>query len=339
METLTPRSSWFDRAIARVAFPAQRVIADWTTCKLSDWAKNERWLNQLAMEGSRRIPDKADPIYQHFLQREIAYWQKPAYGDTETVYAEDHPDRHPKLRAYWNKLVSGSEDECLTEMLQRMGPFGKAIALGHFDGLEAAMAGGVAHHWTFNSITGRFTVAAPENASIVSEDLNFARLKENEYDLIVCVGILHHIVNLDDLLAEVNRALSPGGRFVVVEYIGEERFYWSKEKREYINRILASLPPKYQRFPFAGLDAIHLGRLSPFEAVSSTRIPAALERHLQCLESRQGYAVMFPTLQFLKARYLSQDTPVIDLLIQADREAGEHGVQPAVLSGVYGKRC
>jgi SAM-dependent methyltransferase len=333
-----PTSSWFDRAICRVAFPLEKFIADLTVCKFSDWAKNEKWLAQFTSQNTRQIPDRSDPIYQSFLKREIAYWQHPSHGDTQTIYAEDHPDRHAKLLAYWHEAVSGSPTLSLVDLLHKLGPFRNAMTLGHFDNLEELMTSSVAQHWTFNSITGRFANSSLSNVSIISEDLNFARFKENEYDLVICVGILHHIVNIDSLIKAINQALTPNGRLVIIDYIGEERFQWKGEKRKYINDIISYMPPKYQRFPFAGIDAIHFGRLSPFEAVTSTQIPKVLETHLSLLESRQSYGVLFPMLHFLKSRYLIQDNPIIDILIDADREASKFGVRPTVLSGIYGKQ-
>lgn len=340
METKVPRSSWFDRSISSVVFPLQKGIAGLTACRFSAWAENERWLNQLALDGSRQIASKSDPTYQAFLNREIEYWQKPAHGDTQTLHGnEDHPDRNPRLRAYWNEFLSGSPTVSRVGMFQQMGPVEKALTLGHFSGLEEIMSGSVARHWTFNSITGRFTDSSHASvAAITCEDLNFASFKEDEYDLIICSAILHHIVNVDQLLAALNRALAPGGRLVVLDYIGEERFLWKEEKRRFINDLLAEIPPKYLRYPFAGIDAVHFGRLSPFEAVTSTRIPDALEQHLHPLEVRKAYGVLFPTLQYLRGRYLSEDNPILDLLIDADREANRRGLQACALSGVFQKR-
>lgn len=339
METYIPKSGWWDRTFSRMVYPIQKSIVDLTSCKFSTWVENERWLDQLADSNERRIPSKTDPTYQAFLKKEIEYWSDSEFGNTETVRCEEHPDRNKKLRAYWNELITGSPDVSRAEMFHRMGPFDQAMTLGHFGGLEQLVASSVAKQWTFNSLTGRFTDSIEmQNASLISEDLNFANFKENTYDLIVCEAMLHHLVNVDDLLATINRALTPNGRFVVLDYIGEERFLWKEEKRKYINNILANIPPKYQKYPFAGIDAVHFVRLSPFEAVTSSRIPELLERHLQPIEVRKAYGVLFPLTQFLRDRYLSEDNPVVDLLIQADRDASQYGVQPSAISGVFQKR-
>lgn len=340
METNIPRSTWFDRALSAFFYPLQNGIANLTSRKFSDWAKADQWLNQSLDNGNLHISSKDDTTYQAFLKKEIEYWQKPAHGDSQTLHGdEDHPDRNPKLREYWNRFLSGSPALSTVAMFKEMGTFDKALTLGHFAGMEEIMSSGVAKHWTFNSITGRFTDSSEaRDTAIISEDLNFASFKEDEYDLIVCSAILHHIVNIDQLLAEINRALKPGGRFVVLDYIGEERFCWKEEKRKYINDLLANIPPKYLRFPYASIDAVHLTRLSPFEAVTSTRLPELLEEHLDPIEVRKGYGVLFPTLQYVRERYLSEDNPILERLIQADHDSIEAGLQPSALSGVYQKR-
>ena len=54
--------------------------------------------------------------------------------------------------------------------------------------------------------------------------------------------MLHHIVNIEHLLAQVARALTPNGVFFVMEYMGEERFKWTPEKTRFLNGLLADLP-------------------------------------------------------------------------------------------------
>ena len=61
----------------------------------------------------------------------------------------------------------------------------------------------------------------------IRSDLNFARLPERAYDVIWSSGCLHHIVNLEHLFAEVERALRPGGLFAFRDYVGERRMQFA----------------------------------------------------------------------------------------------------------------
>jgi SAM-dependent methyltransferase len=338
MSELHRGSSALARQVCNVVFPLQRMIAGLISAGLSSGAQLDRQLR--AWNGV--IPGQSDPIYQEFLRQEIEYWRNPAHGDEDSLVDNDeHPQRSQQLREYYNRIVTGSPQLTKLEMLRRRGPFEHALALGHLPGLEAMVASGLARKWTFNSITGRFigAMTGQDNVTFINEDLNFASLAENRYDLIVCDGVLHHLVHLDSLVAQVNRALTSNGIFFVNEYIGEERFRWRNEKRSYVNTLLAELPLNCLAHKFTSVDVIHFARLSPFEAVTSTQIPSLLDAHLTPVEKvRKGYGVLFPALLFLKPRYLTTDNAIVARLIEADEDSLAHGVLPAALSGIFGKK-
>jgi SAM-dependent methyltransferase len=333
------QSSSLTRRLCRTVHPVQSLAASVLAGCFSDCARFDRWRS--AHPGGR-VPNQADPAYQGYLKKEMEYWRNPPHGDEETVHGNDeHPRRHLRLREHWNRLITGSPDKDKVRMLRERGPFDHALALSHCPGLEALMAAGVAERWTYNSITGRFTglPLSEDRVTVVTEDLNFVQLEECAYDLIIGEGVLHHIVNADNLMIQVNRALRPDGIFYVMEYVGEERFKWRPEKRRYLNGLLATIPLEYLRYKFASVDIIRLGRLSPFEAVTSTRIPDLLAEYLSPIEERTGYGVLFPALEFLKERYLVQENPALDLLLQADQECERHNVLPSTLVGMYQKRA
>lgn len=70
---------------------------------------------------------------------------------------------------------------------------------------------------------------------------------DGTFDLILSTGALHHTTNLEELLATVERVLTPNGYFVVVEFIGPNRFQWSDRQIEITNQVLSSLDPYYLR--------------------------------------------------------------------------------------------
>lgn len=77
-------------------------------------------------------------------------------------------------------------------------------------------------------------------------DVNALQL-EDQYDLIFSTGALHHTTNLEALLSAVERALTPNGYFVVVEFIGPNRFQWTDRQIEIANQVLNVLDPAYLR--------------------------------------------------------------------------------------------
>ncbi|HJT19315.1 MAG TPA: class I SAM-dependent methyltransferase [Nitrospira sp.] len=75
-------------------------------------------------------------------------------------------------------------------------------------------------------------------------DVNHLRV-DGRFDLILSTGALHHTTNLESLLKTLQEALTPEGYFVMVEFIGPNRFQWTDRQIEVINRILGALDPVY----------------------------------------------------------------------------------------------
>ena len=60
-----------------------------------------------------------------------------------------------------------------------------------------------------------------DKINTIQGDLNFVELPTNTYDFILCHGILHHLINLEHILYQINKSLKPNGLFLV--YRSEER--------------------------------------------------------------------------------------------------------------------
>jgi SAM-dependent methyltransferase len=304
---------------------------------MSDRMAVDRWLLRLP----NRVFDRPDPTYQKFLAKEIDYWTNPPVGGKDSVYLDmEHPLCHPKLLARQRAIRSGSPDKTQTQYLLEKGPFHHALTLSDSPALKKMMGAGVAERWTCNSISGRLTdLPIPsDRVSMTSQDLNFATLEPDTYDLIVAEEVLHHIINIDALVTQIRRALRPGGYFFVYDYIGEERFRWTPAKRRYLNGLLANIPLKYQHFPFVSVDALRVGPASPFEAVSSMQNPSRIARQLELVEERRGDRVFWPLMIFLKEQYLMKDNPILDRLLAAEDEGERLGLAPVGYVGLYRKR-
>ncbi|MCH8149795.1 MAG: methyltransferase domain-containing protein, partial [Planctomycetes bacterium] len=61
----------------------------------------------------------------------------------------------------------------------------------------------------------------PDRAQIRQEDLNFVTLEENSYDLIISNSCMHHILNLEHVAYQVNRALTNDGFFFMEDTVGD----------------------------------------------------------------------------------------------------------------------
>ena len=90
-------------------------------------------------------------------------------------------------------------------------------------------------------------------------DLNFIELRANTYDFILCHGVLHHLINLEHVLEQINYALKPDGLLLIYEYVGEDRWQFNEAR---LNRLR-------EMFPDIKLNNPPIWKLSGFESVRS----------------------------------------------------------------------
>jgi SAM-dependent methyltransferase len=76
------------------------------------------------------------------------------------------------------------------------------------------------------------------------KDANNLDIRDH-FDLILSTGALHHVTELENLLDKMHGMLRPNGYFVMLEYVGPNRFQWTPRQCELINGFLAQLDPHY----------------------------------------------------------------------------------------------
>ncbi len=81
----------------------------------------------------------------------------------------------------------------------------------------------------------------------VAADLNTIELPCSQFDLIVSRGALHHLSALEDVTAQINRALKPDGLLVVADYMGPTRLAYSARRLEICDAALQLLPKRFRR--------------------------------------------------------------------------------------------
>ncbi len=126
-------------------------------------------------------------------------------------------------------------------------------------------------------------VAAPtDRYRFDVRDVNALEL-DGTFDLILSTGALHHTTNLEELLGKVERLLAPSGYFVVVEFIGPNRFQWTDPQVDIANRILNTLDPFYRRdgahtrFERPSIESML--KSDPSEAVRSADVYPLVKKH------------------------------------------------------------
>jgi hypothetical protein len=115
--------------------------------------------------------------------------------------------------------------------------------------------------------------------------------------------------------------LSPSGYFVVLEYVGPNRFQWTDSQLSAINGILRQLDPRYLK----GHARIELGRpsipdfiaIDPSEAVRSEDVVRLLPEYftIEYLRNFNG-TVMHPLYPLLDERRTNANDPDFDSIVR-----------------------
>ena len=219
-------------------------------------------------------------LYNKALGIEEKFWE------TELTFEKRsrRPAYHPIVASYINRMITGNSAKEWHRLLkERFGHFEKACSLGAGIGFEEEK---LLNLDLFDQLdlyelgeksTDRFKQRIKKNSAINTKinititDINFIQLPEERYDFIMCNSILHHIINLEHVLDQVNRALKPGGIFVFNDYVGEDRFMSSPLKQAFVNCIGDLFAGKGIRIHKLGpVKSIVRAAGSPFEAIRSS---------------------------------------------------------------------
>jgi SAM-dependent methyltransferase len=124
---------------------------------------------------------------------------------------------------------------------------------------------------------GRRTAGAPGVFRVA--DVNAASLARGTYDLIFSCHSFRRFVALEHVLDQVHAALTPGGYFVLEEFVGPSRFQWTDAQIAVVRALLSLVPQRLRTFRW-GLVKPYEGRPSradvaaaaPFESIRSAEI-------------------------------------------------------------------
>lgn len=154
------------------------------------------------------------------------------------------------------------------------------------------------------------TLAAQEGMGGIDyavANLNELRLSEGVYDVVFASSSIHHVANLENLFANINRGLKRSGLFFMLEYVGPSQFQFSPKVVSIINELLAILPPAYKQgasFPsglktdFQVTPIAQMSEMDPSEALRSAEILPLLAKEFVILEKKDfGGTILHMLLQ------------------------------------------
>jgi SAM-dependent methyltransferase len=315
-----------------------------------------------------------DEDYLRLLREEAEFWDQHAEEFLATPSA-------PKLQAYYNERFTGDRGTEWYEVIPKYGEFRRGCVLGcGYERVERQiLAQNPSLHLTFYDVSGeslalrlrQFQSEFPGRVDTRQEDLNFVVLPENVYDCIVSDTCMHHIVNLEHVAFQANRALTADGLFFLYDFVAESRFQFSDTKKRVFEAIAYATGPR-SATPWT-YDWPHLVPWdhSPFEAVRSGETLEVFRSYLEEVELRvagaivtlmicAGFGPLNPPqgrwnllrrlawaltelrIAVAKARLrrrLFESQQLGDLLIIVDRIVSEAGcLKPALAFAVYRKR-
>ena len=218
--------------------------------------------------------------------------------------------------------------------------FPRVLSLGCGDGSHELMLGGhpkIGHIDAFDLSPASIQIARANAAKMgLRESVTFFQasfddfdtyLDARPYDLICFFGSLHHVREIEAVLAKVARLLAPQGRLVFNEYTGDCYTILDERKVKAINGLLSCLDPLFLNparplYRNPTLDEMLSG--DPSEGVRASLILPFLRHRFQFELLRPfGGAVLHLLYPCLNHERLVDGSPesnsIIRLLIEADR--------------------
>jgi 2-polyprenyl-3-methyl-5-hydroxy-6-metoxy-1,4-benzoquinol methylase len=270
----------------------------------------------------RRIGDK---LRTPGPQRVMDFWSAPGHGAGQVQW-----DDIPAVRRRWHTF--GGLEARFAEHVTRRWLSGRsglrALSLGCGPGdreIEWARLG------VFAQITGvdispEQTGRATRNAKEaglnhvltfhVADARQALREAEGRYDVVLALNSLHHFSHLGEIMRLIARALGPGGLLIMDEYVGPSRFQWTSGQMRAANALLAALPERHrtQRDGQVKRRVVRPSRLSmrlddPSEAVDSSSLMPALQRHFAMLEEHPYGSILHLALHGIACNFLAEDDP------------------------------
>lgn len=294
---------------------------------------------------------EGDLFYRSKAGPEAEFWSRSDFQGG--FFGLGRPGSGDVLDRMANEAYTGDPLRSWMDDLIARGPFRLAAALGCDEG-------GYERQWVSRGASQRLDVyelsadvirtvrgnlglgwlathGPTRRVRFIRADLNFVRLPPKRYDVIWSSGCLHHIINLEHLLEEVERALCPGGIFAIRDYVGERRLQFAPQRLARLNAVLARVPARYRRVESFG--PVRIESLSPFCGVRSEEILPLAEARFDLVYKSLGGA-LFPLAFGIDLATMEREAPeALAEIRQAEREAlSDPSLRPATVYAVFRKR-
>ncbi len=270
----------------------------------------------------------------------------------------------PMIRKRWNYLISGNaETEYEDYVVEKY--FGdknnlKLLSVGSGGGTTEIK---FAAHNCFSEVRGfdiskkivahanqKFDQHGLKNLKFFVADVYKYDFGKEQYDAVLFHSSLHHFNKLDFILEKAKNALKQNGILIINEYVGPDRFQWSTQQLEEVNKILLNDMPhgnKEKRIKGYFKKKVYRPGLlrmffaDPSESVCSSAIPFAINKYFSTVEEKQlGGNLLHPLLKDIAHHYLNENENNINLLnslIEKEERFLNGSHKSDMLFGIYKK--
>lgn len=282
-----------------------------------------------------------DVTYPFRARREAEFWRQSTYQGT--VFKPK-----PVGQAWANRVLTGDPTRHWFDDLVGRGPFERAAMLGCDEEPYAAAwlrarASAALDIYDLSpyalATVRRLAGAHADGARFIEADLNFARLPAAHYDVIWSSACLHHLINLEHLLAQIEQALRPGGLFVVHDFVGERQIRYAPARLARARALFDEIPARYRHTGPEALAAPDPEALSPFCGMRPAELlPLAAARFETVHQATFGYLLPLPLV--LDLERLAGEAPELwARLQQAEADAaGDPALLPSTAYAVFRRR-
>ena len=263
-------------------------------------------------------------------------WNSLITGDANTDYSSYIIEKYLKYKKDINMLSPGC------------GTGSKELKFARFDKFRSIDA--------FDISLERIKIAKEnvdslglKNIRYSTADVQSFKFEKDYYDIIVFDSFLHHIKNIDEILNKVYDGLRQDGILVINEYVGPNRFQWSKEQLDISNNALSKIPPLFRK----RLNSNKIKRKNyrpgllrmilsdPSEAVNSEKILQKIKMKFKVLEEKPyGGNILHLTLKDISHNFIIKSDEckkLLDALFKIEDDFLQRINESDFAFGVYSK--
>lgn len=341
-----------------------RTFSEGDRMRITRNAVTRKIVTSLQLMRSRlgnRIPMVREPVpkttssQDHTTSPDI--WAE-RYSDPNYWHSPIHWGEVPQVAAYINRRVSGDPKVDVFEYaaqryfapLQKEGPISLlslCAGIGHYEislvrrGYVESVVG---YEFSEKSVASANQTVRNEGLeskiSFIQLDLNTGTFPPNQhFDAILNVAGLHHIQNLEHLIAQCRQVCKPHTVFLNHEFIGPNHHQWTAKQLHYINYIMSILPPDLRR-SLSNPGAIHeqkvslsmneMMRIDPTEGVRAQDIIPVMRKHFAISDYKPfGGSILHMLLNDMAGNFMAPEhAALIELLIFFEESLMDEGVLP-----------